>query len=299
MIQAPVQSIAFVAVIVVSSAIPWPTRAAAPNAPKVMRLWEGNAPGAMGKEDADIPTMTLYPAPADKANGAAMVICPGGGYQMHYGPETTPVAEWFNSLGVTAVVLKYRLGPKYHHPVELGDVSRTIRTVRSRAGDWKIDPHRIGVIGFSAGGHLASSADTHFDDGEPSSADPIDRVSSRPDLAILVYPVITMNPPFAHLGSHRNLLGDNPSPDLIELMSSEKQVTDKTPPTFLVASEDDTVVPVENSILFYEALKAHHVPAELHLFEHGVHGFVLGGNDPGLQWPKMCVGWLEHRGFLK
>ncbi len=291
--------IALFATFTIASSIFPPARAAESDAPQVLRLWDGDAPGALGKDDADTPTITVYRAPEDKANGAAVVVCPGGGYGGLAGHEGKPVAEWLNTLGVTGVVLKYRLGPKYHHPVELGDVSRAIRTVRSHAGDWKLDPHRIGVLGFSAGGHLASTAATHFDDGDPNAADPIDKISSRPDIAILIYPVITMTDPLTHGGSRHNLLGDQPSPDLIQLLSNEKQVTDKTPPSFLVASEDDGAVPPENSIMFYEALKAHHIPAELHLLEHGGHGYGLGGNDPDLQWPKMCAGWLEHRGILK
>jgi len=268
--------------------------------PKTLRLWMGDAPGAKGSEQSDIPTITIYTPPAEKANGAAIVICPGGGYGGLADHEGKPIAEWLNTLGVTGVVLKYRLGPRYHHPVMLQDVSRALRMVRANAKEWSLDPKRIGVLGFSAGGHLASTAATHFDDGDPQAADPIDRVSSRPDVAVLVYPVITMTDPFTHSGSRHNLLGDNPTPDLIELLSNEKQVTAKTPPTFLVHTADDNVVPVENSLLFAMACHKAGVPVEVHVYEHGPHGIGLGGNDPVLSsWPVSCAKWLEFRGFLK
>jgi acetyl esterase/lipase len=265
----------------------------------VMRLWPGDAPGAKGNDDADIPTLTLFlPDPA-KANGAAVVVCPGGGYHGLAAHEGKPVARWLNTLGVTAFVLKYRLGPKYHHPVEMEDVNRAIRTVRARAGEWKLDPKRIGVLGFSAGGHLASTAVTHFDDGKPDADDPIERASSRPDFGVLIYPVITMTGPFAHYGSRANLLGDSPSEELIDLMSNEKQVTDETPPCFLVHTATDKVVPFQNSLMFAEALQKHHVPVELHVFDHGAHGFGLGGTDPTLsEWPAMCAKWMASHGWL-
>lgn len=268
--------------------------------PKTVRLWSGQAPNAIGSEEVDIPTVSIYSPPADKANGAAVVVCPGGGYGGLAGHEGKPIAEWLNTLGVTGIVLKYRLGPRYHHPTMLTDVSRAIRLVRSNAADWKLDPKRIGIIGFSAGGHLASTAATHFDDGNPNATDPIDRVSSRPDIAILAYPVITMTVLFTHRGSRQNLLGDHPSPELIELMSNEKQVTAKTPPTFLIHTADDGVVPMENSLLFAMACRKAGVPVELHVYEHGQHGIGLGGSDPVLStWPATCARWLEKRNFLK
>jgi acetyl esterase/lipase len=180
------------------------------------------------------------------------------------------------------------------------DVNRAIRTVRGHAKEWNLDPDRIGVIGFSAGGHLASTAVTHFDDGKPDAADAVERVSSRPDFGIMIYPVITMTDPFAHAGSRRNLLGLNPPPELIDLMSSEKQVTDKTPPCFLVHTSTDTVVPLQNSLMFVEAMKEHHRPVELHVFDHGAHGFGLGGSDPTLsRWPGLCDKWMAEHGWLK
>ncbi len=270
-----------------------------PSAP--MRLWEGDAPGSHGNGPADIPTITLYRPAAEKANGAAVVVCPGGGYGGLADHEGKPIAEWLNSVGVTAFVLKYRLGSAgYRHPVEIGDAQRAIRTVRARANEWSIDPHRIGIIGFSAGGHLASSTATHFDDGNASATDAVDKVSCRPDLAILCYPVITMTDPFTHAGSRANLLGTTPSRELVEFMSSEKQVTPKTPPCFLLQTSDDAVVPMENALMFALACHKAGVPCELHMYEHGPHGIGLGGNDPiWSTWPKLCAAWMDKRGFFK
>ena len=268
-------------------------------AAETIRLWQGDAPRAQGMGEADIPTLTLYRPQPDKANGAAVVVCPGGGYGGLAGHEGQPIAEWLNTLGVTSFVLKYRLGPRYHYPVEMSDVQRALRIVRARAEEWKLDPHRIGIIGFSAGGHLASTAATHFDAGDAKAADPIDRVSCRPDLAILAYPVITLTDPFTHGGSRTNLLGDKPDPELVHFLSNERQVTTQTPPTFLLHTADDPVVPVENSLLFALACRAARVPFELHVFEHGAHGIGLGGNDPVLStWPATCAAWLKAQGFL-
>lgn len=267
---------------------------------EVIRLWDNDAPGAKGSEPTDIPTLTVFRAESDKANGAAVIVCPGGGYAGLAPHEGKPVAQWLNTVGVAGFVLKYRLGPKYHHPVMLEDVSRAIRLVRSRAREWELDPDRIGVLGFSAGGHLASTAVTHFDKGNAEAKDPIDRVSSRPTFGVLIYPVITLEGPYSHGGSRRNLLGDNPPPELIDSLSSQKQVTDDTPPCFLVHTSTDTGVPFENSLMFAEALNKHHVPVELHVFDHGPHGFGLGTNDPVLrQWPDLCAKWMEHHGWLK
>ncbi len=266
--------------------------------PNAMPLWPSGAPGAMGKEKPDIPTITRFDPPSGKANGASMVVCPGGGYGFLASHEGPDVAEWLNTIGVTAFVLKYRLGPRYHHPAMLGDAQRAIRTVRAKAEEWKLDPHRIGILGFSAGGHLPSSAVTHFDDGAPASDDPIERVSCRPDLGVLVYPVITLTDPFGHKGSRTNLLGPDPSKELIDFLSSEKQVTPKTPPCFLVHTADDAV-PVENSMMFVDALRKAKVPFEIHIYEHGVHGYGLAPNDPILSsWPKRCADWFRTRGFI-
>jgi len=260
-------------------------------------LWPDGAPGAIGKEPGDIPTLTPYLPLKEKATGAAVIVCPGGAYGHLADHEGAPVAEWLNSIGITAFVLKYRLGPRYHHPAPMQDAARAIRTVRSRASEWKIDPERIGILGFSAGGHLASTIATHSDSGKTDARDPIERVSSRPNLAILIYPVITMREK-THAGSKKNLLGDNPSAELIALLSNDEQVTKETPPTFLVHTMTDTAVPVDNSLLFAAALRKVDVPFELHVYERGSHGFGLGGDDPILAtWPARCADWLRVHGF--
>jgi acetyl esterase/lipase/lysophospholipase L1-like esterase len=259
-------------------------------------LWPAGAPGAIGKEPADIPTLTPY-LPKEKATGAAVIVCPGGGYSHLADHEGRPVAEWLSSIGISAFVLKYRHGPRYHHPAPLQDAAQAIRMVRTRAAEWQIDPKRIGILGFSAGGHLASTIGTHFDVGQPNSADPIEKVSSRPDLMILIYPVITMGP-FAHGGSRTQLLGENPSAEMVRLLSNEQQVTKQTPPTFLVHTANDSAVPIENSLQFVEALRKMGVPFELHIYERGPHGFGLGRNNPVLAtWPARCADWLRLQGF--
>lgn len=259
-------------------------------------LWPKGAPGAVGNQPEDVPTLTPF-FPKEKATGAAVIVCPGGGYNHLADHEGRPVAEWLNSLGITAFVLKYRLGPRYQHPAPLLDAARAVRMVRARADEWKLDPKRIGVLGFSAGGHVASTIGTHFDEGNASVDDPIDRVSSRPDLLVLIYPVITMRG-FTHAGSKRMLLGENPSSDLVALLSNDEHVSKRTPPTFLVHTANDPAVPVENSLHFAEALRKAGVPFELHVFERGPHGFGLGGNNPVLlSWPARCADWLRLQGF--
>jgi Esterase/lipase len=260
-------------------------------------LWANGAPGALGTADVDRPVITPYLPPEGKANGTAVVIFPGGGYQhLSMEKEGSDVANWLAGTGVTAFVVRYRLGPAYHHPIELGDAQRAIRIVRSRATEWSIDPRRLGIIGFSAGGHLASTAGTHYDAGNASSSDPIERVSSRPDFMLLLYPVITFRDTvLMHRGSRDNLIGKGPDNALVQLLSNEMQVTRDTPPTFLVHSTDDKTVPVENSIMFYEALKAKGVPAEMHIFEYGGHGFGLAPNDPTLgEWTTLCEAWIRR-----
>lgn len=264
-------------------------------------LWSGGAPGALGREPADVPTLTPYLVPKERATGAAVIVCPGGGYTHLAEHEGAPVAEWLNTLGVTAFVLKYRTGPRYHHPAPLQDAARAIRTVRARAVEWGLDPQRVGILGFSAGGHLASTAGTHFDAGNTSANDPIERVSSRPDVMILVYPVITMREQ-THAGSKRSLLGESPKSELVALLSNEEQVTKETPPTFLVHTMTDAAVPVENSMMFAAALRRAGVPFELHLYERGSHGFGLGVRngavDPILStWPERCAAWLGLHNF--
>jgi acetyl esterase/lipase len=270
-----------------------------PASPQEIVLWEGGAPGAIGKADTDIPTVTAYRAPR-AANGTAVVIAPGGGYQnLAMEHEGRQFAYWFNAMGVTAFVLKYRLGPTYHHPIELGDAQRAIRTVRARASEFNLIPDRVGMMGFSAGGHLASTAGTHFDNGKPDASDPIERVSSRPDFLILGYPVISFDAAITHAGSLRNLLGDKPDPKLVEDLSNDLRVTPQTPPTFIFHTTNDNGVPVENSVRFYLALRKAKVPVEMHLFENGPHGVGMALNDPALsQWPQLLMTWMRARGLL-
>lgn len=263
-----------------------------------MPLWPtGQVPGALGTAPQDVPTLTIYRA-ATTRPGPAFVICPGGGYSKLAEHEGKGYATWISQkLGMNCFVLKYRLGSAgYRHPIELGDVQRAIRTVRANAEQWQIDPHRVVVMGSSAGGHLASSAVTHYDDGKADAADPIDRQPSRPDFGILVYPVISMGE-ITHAGSKKMLLGDNPDPELVKLMSNELQVTDQTPPCFVWAGNDDRVVPVQNSIRFAAALAEHHVPYELHIYQHAPHGIGIGPKqppfEPTLPWTTDLVGWLK------
>jgi acetyl esterase/lipase len=265
-----------------------------------MPLWENGAPGALGNEERDKPTLTYYPAYGREQAGTAVIVCPGGGYgALAMNHEGRQVANWFNAMGVTAFVLKYRLGPRYHHPIELGDAQRAIRMVRAGAHEFGVSPDRIGIMGFSAGGHLASTTATHFDAGNPEAPDPIDRVGSRPDFAILAYPVISFTAPYTHQGSRKNLLGENPDPKLVEDLSTELRVTARTPPTFLFTTSADTAVPAENSVAFYLALHKAGVPAELHVFENGPHGVGLDLKDPALsEWPTLLLNWMRGRGLL-
>ena len=270
-----------------------------PAPPKPELLWPDGAPGALGTEDADKPSLTPYLVPEGRGTGTAVVVCPGGAYaHLALDHEGAQIARWLNSIGVAAFVLQYRLGPRYHHPIELGDAQRAIRTVRARAAQYRVFPDRVGIMGFSAGGHLASTAATHFDSGNPAAADVIDRVSSRPDFALLCYPVISFTTA-VHSGSRENLLGPNPDPKLVENLSNELQVTPRTPPTFLFHTTDDPVVPVENSVLFYMALRKAGVPAEMHIYEHGPHGVGLAPMDEALSsWPARLADWLRVRGLL-
>ncbi len=267
--------------------------------PETIFLWPDGAPGAQGAADQDKPSLTLYPATGPAKIPTGVVVCPGGGYaHLAMDHEGVQIAAWLNNLGISAYVLKYRLGPKYHYPIELWDAQRAIRYVRSHAVDFGIHPDRIGIWGFSAGGHLASTVATHFasSDGE---ADPIDRQSDRPDFAILSYPVITMLEPYVHLGSRRNLLGDKPDPALVQLLSNELQVTTRTPPTFLFHTTEDQVVPVENSVNYYLALRKAGVPVEMHIYQKGKHGVGLAAADPILRaWPGQLAAWLRLQGFL-
>jgi acetyl esterase/lipase len=274
--------------------------AQAPTMPKAELLWPEGAPGAQGSQDEDKPTLAPYIVPQARGTGTAVIVCPGGGYEhLSMDKEGDQIARWLNSIGVTAFVLKYRLGPKYRNPVELGDAQRAIRIVRSRAADYRIMPDRIGIMGFSAGGHLASTAGTHFETVNGNSTDPVDRVPSRPDFLVLVYPVISFTTPYTHRGSLRALLGDGADPKLVESLSNELQVTAQTPPTFLFHTSTDTTVPPENSVLFYLALRKAGVPAEMHIYERGPHGVGLAQTDEALSsWPARLAAWLRTRGLL-
>jgi acetyl esterase/lipase len=268
---------------------------------QVIPLWTGQAPGALGNADADIPALTVYLPRTVAAGTPAVVICPGGSYlRLAANHEGRQVASYLNSVGIAAFVLRYRLGPTYHHPIELGDAQRAIRFVRAHAAEWRLDPSRIGIVGFSAGGHLAMSASTHFDGGNASAADVVDRAGSRPDFAVLGYPVISMTAPWTHAGSRTNLLGEHPDPDVARDLSGENAVTAATPPTFLFQTTEDTVVPAENSVHYYLALRKAGVPAELHVFEKGPHGVGLGNDNPALsEWSKLLANWLRVRGIVK
>lgn len=265
-------------------------------------LWPGGAPGARGDSSNDIPTLTVYLPEPTNATGAAMVICPGGGYGFLAPHEGVGYARWLNEAGVTAFVLKYRLGSGYHHPAMLLDAARALRTVRARSKEWGVDPKRIGIMGSSAGGHLAATLLTHFDAGKADAEDPIERVSSRPDLGVLCYPVITMGE-FTHQGSKDNLLGKNPSPELVQLLSNELQVTKETPACFVWTTDEDKTVPMENSLMFVTALRKNHVPFDFHVYQKGGHGMGLGSwnGAPAKHhpWTQDCLYWLKVQGFVK
>ncbi len=261
---------------------------------QILRLWPGAAPLQDGDDVIrDIPTMTVFLPPEGKATGASMVIFPGGGYEHISANEGVPNAQWMAFNGITSFVVKYRLGTKYHHPAELDDAQRAIRYVRANAKTWGLDPDRIGVMGFSAGGHLASTAATHFDPGDPQAADPIDRVSCRPDAQILLYPVMDMaDDAIAHGGSRQYLLGNNASAEVKELLSNEKQVTAQTPPAFIVHSISDGTVKIANSDLYVAALMEHNIPFEYIREPIGGHGFGLTQD-----WAYQAIAWLHAHKF--
>jgi len=273
--------------------------------PRVELLWPDGAPGAKGNRPADKPTLTIYLPQTATAAGSAVVICPGGGYgHVAIDHEGHAIAKWLNSIGVAGFILDYRHRQRgYGHPAPLNDVQRAIRTVRARSSEWKIDPGRIGVMGFSAGGHLASTAGTHFDKGAADAKDPIQRAGCRPDFMILCYPVIALDEPYSHRGSQINLLGKDADPGLIRSLSNEKQVTSETPPTFLFHTDEDKGVPAENSVFFYLALRRAGVPAELHIYQHGRHGVGLACQPPRMvpgtsSWPGRCEDWMRGLGLL-
>jgi acetyl esterase/lipase len=268
-------------------------------AAKTVLLWPTGAPGAQGREDIDKPTLTVFLPKVTNATKTGVVVVPGGGYQgLAMDKEGYAIARWLNDRGVAAFVLKYRLGPKYHYPIEFEDAQRAMRLVRAHASEYGITENHLGIWGFSAGGHLSATVGTRFDQDNATSSDEVERKSSRPDFLILAYPVITLMDPYAHTGSRKYLLGDHPDPALVQSLSAETQVTKNTPPTFLFATTDDGTVPVMNSVMFYEALVKAGVPAEMHLFKHGGHGAGLAAADPQLSvWPDLLAKWMRENGY--
>ncbi len=291
-----------IAIVLLSISAPMVSAA---DSPTPIPLWPDGAPGALGNSNKDIPTITPFLPNPDKATGAALVICPGGGYGGLANHEGEHYARFLNEHGIAGFVLKYRLGSAgYRHPAMLQDVARAIRVVRARAEEWKLDAKRVGLMGSSAGGHLASTLLTHFDSGKPGAKDPIDQQSCRPDVGILCYPVITMrDTPYSHAGSRKNLLGEHPSPELIDELSNELHVTKDTPPCFIWHTDEDNGVLVENSLLFAQALRKAGVPFDLHIYEKGPHGMGLGSRDYNPAkwhpWTKDCIYWLQLHHFAK
>jgi acetyl esterase/lipase len=278
--------------------------------PRVIPLWPEGVPGTAATDTPEqtrngrifhvrVPTLTYYPARPGSACGTAVIVCPGGGYS-HLATiiEGDGAKNWLHPLGVAVFVLKYRLND-YGHPAPLRDVLRAIRLVRARASEYGVDPDRIGVYGASAGGHLAASAGTLYDDPDGRTGAALDTVDARPDFLVLEYPVITMRDPYAHAGSRQALLGDHPSAALIDHLSVERHVTKATPPTFIVQTEGDRVVPYQNSLLFYEALRVAGVPVEMHLYEKGPHGFGFRTDlGPTSEWPRRAETWMRSHGWL-
>jgi acetyl esterase/lipase len=269
-----------------------------PEGGKIALLWQHGTPEALGTADEDTPTITIY-LPKSNPTKTGVIVAPGGSYMhLSMAKEGSDIAHWLNDRGVAAFVLKYRLGPKYHNPIELHDAQRAIRLVRANAEEFGIAPDHLGMWGFSAGGHLAATAGTHFDAGDPNAGDDINKQSSRPDFLILAYPVITMQDPYVHVGSKNSLLGTTPTAEQLEDMSNELHVTKQTPPTFLFATADDGTVPVLNSVLFYSAMIKAGAPVEMHLFQHGAHGAGLAAANPQLSvWPELLLKWMRERGY--
>ena len=291
---------AVVPCVVMALAMTRPAVAEVPATGTEIRLWSGAVPYATGSGPEDTPALTVYRPVPGTATGAAFIVLPGGGYRGRAAHEGEPIARWLNSVGVTAFVARYRVSP-YRHPAPATDAARAIQYVRAHATEWRLDPARVGILGFSAGGHLASTAATQFVDGQPDATDPIARVSSRPDLAILIYPVITFtDEPFVHKGSRTNLLGPVATPEQMAALSSERRVTNRTPPVFLIHTTGDTGVPPENSLLFVQAMRQAGVEVELHLYEGGRHGFGLGEKEgPIATWPVLAGLWLHKHGFAR
>lgn len=267
-----------------------------------VRLWQQDAPGTLGNEEKDIPTLTIYMPEPEKFTGAGIVVCPGGGYNGLAPHEAGLYALWLNAQGIAGLVLKYRLASSgYHYPAMFYDVSRAMRYARFNAEEWKLDPNRMGVMGSSAGGHLSSLILTQFDDGDKNSPDLVERHSSRPNLGILCYPVISMNPTIGHAGCRNNLVGKNPSEELDKLLSTELQVKPQTPPCFVWHTYEDGGVKVENSMEFSAALRKAGVPHELHVYQKGAHGLGLGSHEYKPEqwhpWTWECARWLKEQGF--
>jgi acetyl esterase/lipase len=281
----------------------WKPEELSPKGDAASEKWTPRAMNGRAVTGVTIPTITVMRPDGASAPTTAIVVCPGGGYAgLAIDWEGFDVAHWLNKIGVTAVILKYRMPQpavtKDGKPLPLLDGQQAIRMVRQHAQEWNVDPKKVGIMGFSAGGHLASTTATHFDEVDSGSTDPLMGISDRPDFCVLVYPVITMDAPNVHTGSRQNLLGKTPDAKMVELYSNEKQVTDKTPPTFLTHAENDPVK-CENSLYFFEALRAHKVPCELRLFVTGGHGFGIGqkGGEPAV-WPKECEEWMVKEKFL-
>ena len=280
----------------------------------ILPLWEGDPPnyresGEMMKSDTtnivrlslvQHPDIAVFLPSKSNATGEAVVICPGGGYHiLAYDWEGSDIARWFSSRGIAAVVLKYRLPVSKSnivpHKTPLIDAQRAFRMVRFYAESWNIDPGKIGIMGFSAGGHLASTLSTHFDNGDQSNADPVEKMSCRPDFSILVYPVISFTETFRHSGSRAALLGEDPDPELVRYYSNEQQVTADTPPAILIHSGDDEGVPVQNSLAYYKALLKNGIPAEMHVYPYGRHGYSLAiGRGHLATWPDRVLEWIGY-----
>jgi acetyl esterase/lipase len=265
-----------------------------------MLLWPDGAPGAQGNEDVDKPTLTVFLPVMSNATKTGVVVAPGGSYtHLAMEKEGFAFARWLNERGVAAFVLQYRLGPKYHYPVELEDAQRAIRMVRAHAAEWGVATDHVGMWGSSAGGHLAATAGTKFDAGKADASDVVEQQSSKPSFLILSYPVITFEEPYVHRGSLKYLLGDTPDPKLVDELSAETRVTKDTPPTFLFTTTDDKTVPVMNSVMFYSALVKAGVPVEMHIFQRGSHGSGLGMGNPQLSvWPDLLAKWMRERGYM-